>query len=89
MSINLVISLEVEDFNKTKSVFDTAANARIEAGITAEIYRNIDRPNNAWIIGTASSKEAFAAFFSSPAQQERMKNAGVTSPPTVTLLQPE
>lgn len=87
MSINLVISLEVEDFDKIKSVFEAAANARIEAGITAEIYRNIDCPNNAWVLGTASSKEKFAAFFSSPAQQERMKNAGVISPPTVTLLE--
>ena len=63
MSVKVLLSLEVEDFNKMKSVFDAAENARTEAGITAEAYRNMDAPNNAWVISTASSKEAFVAFF--------------------------
>lgn len=87
MSVKVLLSLEVEDFNKMKSVFDAAENARTEAGITAEAYRNMDVPNNVWIISTASSKEAFGAFFSSPAQKERMRNAGVISPPTITFLE--
>ena len=87
MSVKVLLSLEVEDFNKMKSVFDAAENARTEAGITAEAYSNMDAPNNAWVIGTVPSKEAFTAFFSSPAQKERMRNAGVISPPTVTLLE--
>ena len=87
MSIKILISFEVRDFSEMKSVFDAAADARTEAGIVAEAYRNMDAPNNAWVIGTAPSKEAFTAFFSSPAQKERMKNAGVISPPTVTLLE--
>jgi heme-degrading monooxygenase HmoA len=87
MSVKVLLSLEVEDFNKMKSVFDAAENARTEAGITAEAYRNMDVPNNVWVISTASSKEAFSAFFSSPAQKERMRNAGVISPPTITFLE--
>ena len=47
----------------------------------------MDAPNNAWVIGTAPSKEAFTVLFSSTAQKERMINAGVISPPTVTLLE--
>ena len=86
MSVKVLLSLEVEDFNKLKSVFDAAENARTEAGIAAEAYRNMDAPNNAWVIATAPSKEAFAAFFSSPLQKERMRTAGVISPPTVTFL---
>ena len=87
MSIKILISLEVRDFSEMKSVFDAAADARTEAGIAAEAYRNIDAPNNAWVIGTAPSKEAFTAFFSAPAAQERMRNAGVVSAPTITFLE--
>ena len=87
MSIKAVISFEVESFDKIQSVFNAAENARTEAGIAAELYRNMDATNNAWVIATAPSREAFTAFFSSPAQQERMRNAGVISPPTITLLE--
>ncbi len=34
----------------------------------AEAYKNLDNPNNAVAIGTASSKEAFLAYFSTPEQ---------------------
>jgi hypothetical protein len=47
----------------------------------------MDSPNNVWVIGTVTSKEAFWAFMTSDAQKERMKTAGVVSPPTVTLLE--
>ena len=87
MSIKILISFEVRDFSEMKSVFDAAADARTEAGIAAEAYRNMDAPNNAWVIGTAPSKEAFTAFFSSPSMKERMRTVGVISPPTVTLLE--
>lgn len=87
MSIEVTISLEIESFDRLKSVFDAAENARVEAGITAKLYRNIDAPKNAWVISTVASKEVFAAFFSSSAQQERMKAAGVTAPPIITFLE--
>ena len=87
MSIKVIVSFEVEDFDKFKSGFDTGGNARTEAGITAEAFKNMDAPNNVWVIGTTPSNEAFTAFFSAPAAQERMRNAGVISPPTITLLE--
>ena len=87
MSIEVTISLEIESFDRLKSVFDAAEDARVEAGITARLYRNIDAPNNAWVISTVASKEVFGAFFSSSAQQERMKAAGVTAPPIITFLE--
>ena len=87
MSIEVTISLEIESFDQLKSVFDAAENARIEAGVTAKLYRNIDVPNNALVIATVASKEVFGAFFSSSAQQERFKAAGVTAPPIITFLE--
>ena len=53
MSITAVISFEVESFDKIQSVFNAAENARTEAGIAAELYRNMDATNNAWVIATA------------------------------------
>ncbi len=87
MSIKVLISFEVEDFDETKCNFDDNKSFRTAAGLSAEIYKNIDAPNSAWIIGAAPSKQAFTAFFSSPAQKERMKNAGVVSAPVVTFLE--
>ena len=76
------------DYASFKSRFEQGRPHREEAGISAEAYRNIDSPNNVWVIGTATSKEAFRGFFASDAQKERMKNAGVISPPTVTFMEP-
>ena len=87
MSIKVIVSFEVEEFDTFKSGFDTGGPARTEADITAEAFKNVDAPNNVWVIGTAPSKEAFTAFFSAPSAQERMKNAGVISPPTTTFLE--
>lgn len=87
MSITVVVSFEVEGFDKFKSVFDTGRTARSEAGLEAEAYQNIDSPNNVWVIGTTTSREAFAAFFADPASQERLKNAGAISSPTITFLE--
>ena len=86
MSIKVIVSFEVEEFDTFKSGFDTGESARIEAGVSAEAFNNIDAPNNVWVISTAPSKEVFTAFFSAPAAQERMRNAGVISPPTITFL---
>ena len=88
MSIKIIISLDVSDFDQFKSVFETAREYREEAGISeSEAYRNIGSPNNVWIIATAVSKEAFFEFFSSDAQKERMKQASVSGSPTITLLE--
>ena len=65
MSIKVIVSFEVEEFDTFKSGFDTGESARIEAGVSAEAFNNIDAPNNVWVIGAAPSKEAFTASFSS------------------------
>ena len=89
MSIKVIVSFEVADYTSFKSVFEQARSYREEAGISqSEAYKNTDSPSNVWVIGAATSKEAFLEFFASDAQKERMKNAGVISPPTVTFIEP-
>ena len=43
--------------------------------------------NNIVVIATAPSKEAFTKFFTAPAAQDRMKNAGISTPPNITFLE--
>lgn len=87
MSVRVIVSFYVEDFSKFKTGFHTGAEARSEAGIEAEAYQNTDVPNNAWVILTAQSREDFNLFFSNPVTQERMRNVGIISDPTITFLE--
>ena len=87
MSVTVIVSLKVADFDDWKAVFDSAASAREEAGINAKAYQNIDDPNNPIAIGMASSKEEFLAFFTTPEIQEDQKKAGILGPPEVTFLE--
>lgn len=87
MSIRVIVAFDVEDFDEFKIGFYTGVNARSEAGIEAEPYRNTDVPNNVWVILTAQSREAFDLFFSNPVTQERMRNVGIISDPTITFLE--
>lgn len=87
MSIQIIVSFHVADFDKFKTLFDARAGARTEAGLTGKLYREIDAPNSPVVIGTAPSKEAFFAFFQSPGQQEAMKDGNQLAPPQCTLLE--
>ncbi len=87
MSITVIVSLKVADFDDWKAAFDAGASSREEAGIDARAYQNIDDPDNPIAIGTAPSKDAFVAFFMRPEMQEIQKNAGVLGPPEITFVE--
>ncbi|GIT59810.1 MAG: hypothetical protein VX559_01620 [Pseudomonadota bacterium] len=87
MSVTVIVSLKVEDFDKWYAAFSSTSGKREEAGIQAKGHRNIDDPNNAVAIGTAASKEEFLGFFTTPEMQEIQKDAGVLGPPDVTFLE--
>lgn len=89
MSIKAIMSLEVEDFDKFFNVFSgpDARKARDEAGIKSKVHKNVDNPNNVILISEVCCKEVITEFMTTPAQKERMKNAGVSSPPTITWIE--
>ncbi|MBO68363.1 MAG: hypothetical protein CL398_08625 [Acidiferrobacteraceae bacterium] len=89
MSVTVIVSLKVADFDDWKTVFDANASDRQNANINAKAYQNIDNPNNAIAMGTAPSKEAFIAFFARPEIQQIQKDAGVLAPPDITFLEGE
>ena len=88
MSVTIVISLNVADFDHWKAGFDAHAEDRAEAGLNAVAHQNIDDPNNAIVIVTAPSKEAFLAFFTRPETQKMQKKAGVLGPPEIKFINP-
>ena len=87
MSVTVIVSLKVADFNQWKATFDGHAPAREAAGINAAAHRNLDDEGNAVAIGTALSKEAFIAFFAAPEMQQVQKDAGVMAPPEIKFLE--
>ena len=89
MSVTVIVSLKVADFDDWKAAFDADVSSRQAAGIDAKAYQNIDDPDNPIAIGTAPSKEAFIAFFTRPEMQQIQKDAGVLAPPDVTFLESE
>ena len=88
MSVTVIVSLKVAEFSKWKAGFDAHAEDRAEAGLNAVAHQNIDDPNNAIVIVTAPSKEAFLAFFTTPETQEMQKKAGVLGPPEIKFINP-
>lgn len=87
MSVTIVISLKVADFADWHVAFDSKADDRAQAGLSASAYKNTDDPNNAIVIGSAPSKEAFVAFFTTPEVQKLQKKAGVLGPPEIKFLE--
>ena len=86
MSVTVIVSLKVEDFDKWHTAFASLSSKREEAGIHANGHRNIDDKNSAVVIGTVPSKEVFLEMFTSPEIQELQKNIGVLGPPEVKFL---
>ena len=87
MSITVVISAQVSDFDLWKSKFDGLEDQRIATGINARAYRNPDKPNTSYVIGTAPSKEIFVEFFTSPDRQAIQDSGVITSPPEIVFLE--
>ena len=86
MSVTVIASLKVGDFDQWKTAFDGHAPVREAVSINATAYRSLDDEGNAVVIGTASSKEAFIAFFTTPEMQEVQKAGGVMAPPELKFL---
>ena len=88
MSVTVIVSLNVEDFDKWHTAFASMSSKREEAGLHVKSHRNIiDDENNAVVIDTAPSKEGFLGMFTSPETQELQKNAGVLGPPEVKFVE--
>ena len=87
MSITVIISAQVSDFDQWKSKFDNLEEQRLAAGIGVRPYRNADDTNVSYVIGTVPSREAFIEFFTSPERQAIQDSGVITSKPEITFLE--
>ena len=86
MSVTIVLSFRVEEFDRWKTVFDSVQGKREEAGIHATAYKEQDDGNSVHVIGTAPSKDAFLTFFSNPEMQAKVREAGSLGSPEIKFL---
>ncbi len=87
MSLMVVVSIEVADFDHWKSVFDDNSDSRERVGIHVDAYTQVGEPNKVTVIGTTPSVEVVQSFFSDPEQQAKMKEAGSLGKPEIKFLQ--
>ena len=87
MSVTVIVSFQVADFDNWKAVFDDDENNRERAGIDATAYKELENDNQVHVIGTAPSKEEFLAFFTQPDLQKRIQDSGTIGPPDIKFLE--
>ena len=87
MSVTIIISFQVAEFDNWKAMFDSDVDNRKAAGIHADAYKELDDESCVYVVGTAPSREAFQAFFSNPDLQQRIQNSGVMGPPEIKFLE--
>jgi hypothetical protein len=85
----VVVTHDVESFDRWKTAFDSHASARKLAGITAvHINRDAAEPNRLSVYMAGGDAGKLSAFLSSSDLQATMLGAGVKGPPSVAQVTP-
>jgi len=85
--VTVIVSHEVNDFAGWKKGFDGDEQMRTQAGLKVSgLFTAVENPNHVTMIMEAPGVEMLQGMMSDPHFQETMKNAGVTSIPTVIML---
>jgi hypothetical protein len=84
---HLLVRHEVADFEAWKAVFDSHAEAQHEAGLrVTRVLRNIDNPNDVFLLFEVDDLEKARGFVSSPAVPEAQRDSGVIGEPEIVFL---
>ena len=87
MSVMLLVSHEVRDFDAWKHGFDAHRPARVAAGfVDVFVGRDASKPNLAHVGFTVPSVEAARGFLADPGLKDAMVAAGVTGAPDARIL---
>ncbi len=88
--IYMLVRHQVEDYNKWRNVFDSAKELRRSNGEEhAQVFRDVDNPNSITVLNKWTSLDKAKEFMNSDAVKEKMKEAGLTSEPTVSFINEE
>lgn len=84
MSVNVVVSHHVTDFEAWKVVFKEHEAVRREHGAEGHaLYRSIDDPGRVVIVNRFRDEAGARAFLGDPSLAAAMKRAGVDGPPEI------
>ena len=83
----VILNHRIEDYSKWRPIFDSDNPRRVNAGMKNEkVFRGVDDPNNIYIIADVADPSSTAKMMEDPDLAAKMKEAGVISKPTVTVL---
>ena len=82
----LTISHEIKNYDSWKAVYDKLEAQRKDAGILELfIKKDFDNSNSITVFAEVTNLEKAKAFMSSTSLKEAMKDAGVSSPPSIVF----
>jgi heme-degrading monooxygenase HmoA len=82
-----LVSIKTGDFEKWKVGFEAASSLRKSYGSKGvRAFRNTEKPDEILVLGEYESLEKAKEMFASQEFREAVKNAGLSSPPTVAFL---
>jgi quinol monooxygenase YgiN len=85
--VNILVRSKVEDYDLWKPLFDSHAEIRRQNGSHGgTVFRNVDDPNEVYVLLQWDDVESARAFTASPELRERMQQAGVVDKPDVIFL---
>ncbi len=83
----MLVRHKVADFSRWKRVFDAHAAAQQASGMKVEkVLRNIDEPNEVFLLFKVSQIEKARAFVSSPEVPQAMQDSSVLDDPDIYFL---
>lgn len=84
----MLCRVRVADYAAWKAVFDSHVAAHRQAGLKVnQLLRNIDEPNEVFILMEADDLEKARAFVTSPDVPDAKQKAGVIGEPDVYFLE--
>ncbi len=85
--IRTIVTHTVKDYNQWLSAFNAHAGKRKEYGSTSSaVHRGIENPNEITVLMGWSSAGDFKRFMAESDIKTVMQEAGVTSPPSITVM---
>ncbi|MHC4767126.1 MAG: hypothetical protein ACYTEI_00270 [Planctomycetota bacterium] len=85
---HMLVRHKVADFSRWKRVFDAHATAQQESGMSVEkVLRNVDEPNEVFLLFKVSQIAQARAFVTSPGVPQAMQQSGVVDDPDIYFLE--
>ncbi len=79
----MVVTFSIKDYDAWRPVFDGAASERAKVGISkAQIYRNVDTPNDLLVVFEVASEKDGRAWMSSKDVRAAWAKGGVIGTPS-------